>query len=147
MPQGIRLPYFMFGDSQNAVQLWHADMGTDQATVWTGRGSAALSPGDGEPPQMVAGYDNGEWSVILKQPRRPQNGLAFEESTFIPLALSVWDGFNRERGNRRGLTPWYHVYLEPLERPSSVRPMLKAGLGVLGLELLIIGLVRMRKRS
>jgi hypothetical protein len=135
MPQGIRLPYFMFGDSQNAVQLWHADMGTDQATVWTGRGSAALSPGDGEPPQMVAGYDNGEWSVILKQPRRPQNGLAFEESTFIPLALSV------------GLTPWYHVYLEPLERPSSVRPMLKAGLGVLGLELLIIGLVRMRKRS
>ena len=147
MPGGIRLPYFMFGDTQNAVQIWHTDLGTSAATVWTGRGSAALSPGDGEPPAISVSYDSGEWSVIMKRARRTTTGLEFEEAKFIPVALSVWDGFNRERGNRRGLTPWYYLYLEPLEKPSSVRPMLKAGLGVLGLELLIIGLVRLRARK
>ncbi|MDH3254267.1 MAG: c-type cytochrome [Acidobacteriota bacterium] len=147
MPQGIRLPYFLLGDTQNAVQLWHADLGANASSAWVARGSAAVSPGDSEPPKMTARYEDGEWSVLFKQPRRPQTGLTFEEGAFIPLAVTVWDGFNRERGNRRGLTPWYHLYLEPLEKPSSVRPMLKAGLGVLGLELLIIGFVRMRKRS
>ena len=147
MPHGIRLPYFLSGDPQNPVQLWHADMGTNQATVWTGRGSAALSPGQSDPPEITASYDNGEWSVILKRPRRVTTGLAFEEGTFIPLAVSVWDGFNRERGNRRGLTPWYYLYLDPLEKPSTIGPMLKAGLGVLGLELIIIGFARMRARK
>jgi cbb3-type cytochrome c oxidase subunit III len=147
MPRGIRLPYFLFGDTQNPVQIWHGDMGTEKATVWTGRGSSALSPGQSDPPEIATSYADGEWSVIFKRPRRETTGLAFEEDTFIPLALSVWDGFNRERGNRRGLTPWYYLYLEPLERPSTIGPMIKAGLGVLGLELLIIGFARMRKRS
>jgi hypothetical protein len=64
----------------------------------------------------------------------------------IPVTFSTWDGFSRERGNRRGLTPWYYLYLEPLERPSPVGPMLKAGLGVLGAEILLIGLVRLNRR-
>jgi mono/diheme cytochrome c family protein len=145
-PQGIRLPYFLMGDAQNAVQLWFADLGRKVSELWIGRGSAALSLAEDEPPTMSASYDDGRWSVVFKQPRTSATGLTFQEGTFLPIAVSTWDAFNRERGNRRGLTPWYYIYLEPLERPSPVGPMLKAGLGVLGLEILVIGLVRLGRR-
>ena len=68
--------------------------------------------------------------------------MSFEEDEFYPIAFSNWDGFNRERGNKRALSAWYNVYIEPLEKPSPVGPMAKAGLTVLGLELLFIAMVR-----
>ena len=51
----------------------------------------------------------------------------------------------RERGNRRGLTQWFYVYLPPREKPSVVGPMLAAALGVLALELVVVAALR-RKR-
>ena len=65
----------------------------------------------------------------------------------MPISVSVWDGFYRERGNRRGLTRWFHVYVEPSEKPAVVAPMVKAGFGVLLVELLIIGLVRRKAKT
>jgi hypothetical protein len=53
----------------------------------------------------------------------------------------------RERGNRRGLTPWYSLYVEPEVVPSAVGPMLRTALIILALELAIIGWVRWRYGS
>jgi hypothetical protein len=58
------------------------------------------------------------------------------------MAFSVWDGFSRERGNRRGLTVWYSVYVEPEAVPSAVGPMIRIALLLLAIELLVIGWVR-----
>lgn len=142
-PTGVAKPYFLLGDAQNPVDLWFTDLASGEGTAWVGRGSAALTPAEGEPPEVLAGYDRGEWTVIFKARRR---GERFAEGEFLPIAFSVWDGFNRERGNKRGLTQWQHLYLEPRERPSPIGPMLRAGLGVLALELLIIFWANRRKR-
>jgi len=148
LPSGVRKPYFLFGDAQNPVELWFADLARENAaSSFIGRGSSAIAPADHEPPQAVTSYENGEWSVIFKRERKLRGAVAFEEDTFIPVAVSVWDGFNRERGNKRGLTAWYHLYLEPLEKPSPVGPMVRAALIVLGLEILLIAWVRWRHRK
>jgi hypothetical protein len=62
----------------------------------------------------------------------------------MPIAFSVWDGFSRERGNRRGLTVWQSLYLEPEVVPSAIGPMVRTALVILLIELAIIGWVRRR---
>lgn len=144
MPTGIRRPYFIFGDGQNPVDVWFRDLAADEAALYVGRGSNAITPADSEPPETWVQYEDGEWAVIFKRRRKGRGTISFEEDTFVPIAFSVWDGYNRERGNKRGLTGWRHVYLEPLEEPALLWPVARAGLGVLVLELLIIALVRRR---
>ena len=157
LPQGVRKPYFLFGDAQNAVTLWFADLAAAQGDaaqgdaaqgeLWTGHGSSELARSEAEPPEVRAHYDEGAWVVLMKHARASRGNLSFEPETFVPIAFSVWDGFNRERGNKRALSAWWDLYLEPLERPSPVAPMAKAFFGILVLELLIVGLVRWRRRS
>ena len=148
MPEGVRKPYFLFGDTQNAVDLWFVDLGQNGATNFVGRGSAAVTPNDtGTSIETISRFDKGEWSVIIKRKRKGRSSVSFEEDAFVPIAFSVWDGFNRERGNKRGLTSWYNLYLEPLEKPDPTGPMMRAGLGVLAFEILFVLLLRRRHRK
>lgn len=145
--EGVEKPYFLFGDPTYPVELWYLDLGNPVSQLYEGRGASALALSDARPPVALSGYDKGEWAVIFKRPRNPARGISFEEEGFVPVAFSVWDGFFRERGSKRGLTRWFHVYVEPAEEPSVIAPMAKAGLTVLGIELLIIALVRRRYRT
>lgn len=140
-PVGVAKPYFLWGDAQNPVQLWYSDLATSEGSTWIARGSQTLTPGEGAAPEVVASYDKGQWTVIFKQRR----SAVFQEDAFLPIAFSVWDGFHRERGNRRALTRWYDLYLEPMEAPDPQPPMIKAFFGVLFAEILLIGFVRRRK--
>lgn len=147
LPTGIRKPYFLFGDKQNPVELWFADMAHgDQAKFYVASGSDSIDFHQGTQLEVHSSYKDGAWTVTFKRPVRPSDGLTFPQSTFIPVAFTVWDGLTAEHGNKRGLTRWFSLYLEPLNKPSPVVPMLKAGFGVLGLELLLIGAVRWRRR-
>ena len=147
LPTGARKPYFIFGDAQNSVDLWFFDLARPEPLQFTGRGSADIAPNDTGDLTGVASYDQGEWSVIFKRPLRANSGAPFSPSQFVPIAFSVWDGFSRERGNRRGLTAWYSVYLEPEVVPSAVGPMVRTAVLILVIELAIIGWVRWRYRS
>jgi hypothetical protein len=84
--------------------------------------------------------------VIFKRPLRPSAGAPFTSGGFLPIAFSVWDGFSRERGNRRGLTLWNSIYLEPENVPSPIGPMITTALVILGIEVAVIAWVR-RSRS
>jgi hypothetical protein len=143
-PTGARKPYFIFGDAQNPVDLWFFDLARSEPLQFTGRGSADIAPNDTGDLTGVASYDQGEWSVIFKRPLRATSGAPFSPAEFMPVAFSVWDGFSRERGNRRGLTAWYSVYVEPEVVPSAVGPMVKTALLILAIELGVIGWVRWR---
>jgi mono/diheme cytochrome c family protein len=147
VPTGARKPYFIFGDAQNAVDLWFFDLARPGPLQFTGRGSADIAANDTGDVTGVASYDQGEWSVIFKRPLRASSGAAFAPGEFMPVAFSVWDGFSRERGNRRGLTLWYSLYVEPENVPSAAGPMVRTALFVLVLELVIIGWVRWRHGS
>jgi len=147
VPTGARKPYFIFGDNQNSVDLWFFDLSRPDPLQFTGRGSADVAPNDTGDVTGVASYDQGEWSVIFKRPLRATSGAPFSPGEFLPIAFSVWDGFSRERGNRRGLTVWQSVYVEPEVVASAVGPMVRTALLILAIELAIIGWVRSRYRS
>jgi mono/diheme cytochrome c family protein len=142
VPAGARKPYFIFGDPQNPLDLWFFDLARPAPLQFTGRGSADIAPNDTGDLTGVASYDKGEWSVIFKRPLRPSSGAPFTPGGFLPVAFSVWDGFSRERGNRRGLTAWYSIYVEPEVVPSAVGPMVRIFLLILVAELAVIGWVR-----
>jgi hypothetical protein len=147
VPTGARKPYFIFGDAQNAVDLWFFDLARPEPLQFTGRGSAAIAPNDTGDVTGVASYDQGEWSVIFKRPLRVYLGAPFTAGQFMPIAFSVWDGFSRERGNKRGLTAWYSLYLEPEVVPSAVGPMIRTAVTILLIELAVIAWVRGRHAS
>ncbi len=144
---GARKPYFLFGDAQDAVDLWFFDLAGATPLRFTGKGSANIAPKEAGDLTGVASYDQGEWSVIFKRPRQSQSGISFSPGEFTPIAFSVWDGFSRERGNKRGLTTWYSLYVEPEVVPSAVGPMVRTALIILFLELAIIGWVRYGARN
>jgi mono/diheme cytochrome c family protein len=147
-PTGARKPYFIFGDTTNSVDLLFFDLAKSAPERFVGKGSADIQPNaDAGSLTGVANYDQGEWSVIFKRPLRPEKSATFTPGEFLPIAFSLWDGFSRERGNRRGLTVWYSVYTEPAEVPSPVGPMITTALVVLGLELAVIGWVRWQQKT
>jgi hypothetical protein len=145
-PTGARKPYFIFGDPQNPVDLWFFDLARPEALQFTARGSADVAANDAGDVTGRAQYDQGEWSVIFKRPLRVASGVPFIPGQFVPVSFSVWDGLTRERGNRRGLTVWFHLYVEPEAVPSPGGPMARTAALVFGLELLVIGWVRARHR-
>ena len=147
VPTDARKPYFIFGDAQNAVELWFFDLARPDPLQFIGRGSDNIAPNDTGDLTGVASYDEGEWSVIFKRPLRVTSGAPLSPGTFMPIAFSVWDGFSRERGNRRGLTVWHYLYLEPEVVPSAVGPMLRTAVIILLIELAAIAWVRGRYAS
>jgi len=142
---GARKPYFIFGDAGNPVDLWFMDLARAEPRQFTGKGSQDIAPNDTGDVQAAARYREGEWSVVFKRPLRPStSGVALAEGQFVPVAFSVWDGFTRERGSRRGLTLWYDLYVEPAVLVSPTGSMLKTAGAVLALEIVVILLVRRR---
>jgi hypothetical protein len=146
-PGGARKPYFIFGDAQNSVDLWFFDLARPEPQQFTGRGSKDIAPNQTGDVTGVASYDQGEWSVIFKRPLRADSGAALVPGQFMPVAFSVWDGFTRERGNRRALSLWYSLYVEPETIPSAVGPMLKTAFAILAVEVIVIAWVRRRKAN
>ena len=144
VPTGARKPYFIFGDAQNSVDLWYYDLARTDPLQFTGRGTGSIALNDAGDLTGVASYDQGEWSVIFKRPLRPNSGAPFVAGQFLPISFSVWDGFSRERGNKRGLTAWYSIYMEPEVVPSAIGPMVRIALFILAFELAVIGWVRWR---
>jgi DMSO reductase family type II enzyme heme b subunit len=138
-PEGAELPYFLFGDGKNAVDLWVADLAGPSARHWIGRGYPDLAEA-GPPIELRARYDSGRWVVLLRRSLVAEGHTTFEPGGFVPVAFSVWDGFAREGGSRRGVTAWYHVYLEPADRPSPVGPVMAYALStlVLGLGITVV---------
>ena len=131
----------------NAVTMPLYDLARADPLQFTGKGSADIAPNDTGDVTGVASYNEGEWSVIFKRPLRPTAGAPFTPGEFMPIAFSVWDGLSRERGNKRGLTVWESVYMEPEVVPSAVGPMIRTALVLLAIELAIIGWVRRRYSS
>lgn len=140
-------PYFLFGDSQNPVDLWFVNLTYGVADTFRGRGSDQVEPTEADIVEAVTSYDQGKWTVTYKRRRASRAGVSFAEQQYTPIAFSVWDGFNRERGNKRALSSWFYVYTEPSVEQTATIPVLRAAFLVLVIELLVVFLVRRRARQ
>jgi mono/diheme cytochrome c family protein len=145
LPQGVAKPYFLFGDSQNPVDLWFLDLAGNEVRQFVGRGSTSLTALDSSEVEGRGASAGGEWSALFARDLRSTGGVSFAEGQYVPIAFSLWDGTARERGNRRGLTQWFYVYLPPREQPSAVGPVVGTALGVLAAELLAVVWIRRRR--
>ena len=139
-------PYFLYGDAQNPVDLWFVNLTYGVADTFRGRGSDSIEPTEADIVEAATSYDQGEWTVTYKRRRSSRAGVSFAEEQYTPVAFSVWDGFNRERGNKRALSSWFYVYTEPSVEQAIAGPVLRAALIVLAIELLVVFLVRRRAR-
>ena len=54
------------------------------------------------------------------------------------------DGFSEDRGNKRALSLWFYLYVQPAEQPSTAAPVARAALGALAVELILIFWIRRR---
>jgi mono/diheme cytochrome c family protein len=146
-PTGIRKPYFLFGDADEAVDLWFVDLAQEDPRQYVGRGSASLTPMEGVEIRSAAAYDAGRWTVIFKRSLESRSGIAFEEEKFVPTAFSVWDGGNDERGSKRAASAWFYLFPEPREKRSPIARAAKVGIAILLLEILVVGVMRRRHRN
>jgi DMSO reductase family type II enzyme heme b subunit len=146
MRNGRRLPYFLFGDGQHSVDIWFMDLARQRPEFFIGHGSQALDSYGMSELSAVATFENGEWCVVFKRPLR-FGGIRFEVDRFLPISFSTWDGFNRERGNKRGVTRWFYLHLEPDGETSIAGPVAGTVLATFGLELLLIIFIRRRHKG
>ena len=138
IPEGMERPYFLMGDEDDPVYLWHwRSEGASEEEL--ARGLARWEPLDGaEDLEVDAVFDAGEWRVLFRRPIQSggvENRLTFESGRAIPMALFAWDGDNGESGTRGAVSTWYFLYLDqPTASTTYVFPvlaaLLTAGLGV-----------------
>lgn len=143
-PRGFVKPYFLFGDPKNAVDLWFADLSKETGEHYTGRGSQSLDKADEAIP-VSSSFEDGQWTAIFRLPRHKDGGFSFDEGAFAPVAFSVWDGYSGERGNKRGVTSWYYIYLPPAQTESKAGPVVGYGVLTLLIELALIAVIRRRR--
>lgn len=141
IPTGMEKPYFLGGNESSPVVLWQWTNG-GKANVLTGKGILKVE-NKGEEAQVLkatAKYSDGQWRVVFIRPieSKVEGDLNFEIGKYIPIAFSAWDGNNDENNEKRAISIWYWLLLEP---PKSltvyVFPAL-IGLLIVGGEVLLI---------
>ncbi|HLP41434.1 MAG TPA: c-type cytochrome [Fibrobacteria bacterium] len=138
--EGAARPYFLFGDASHPVELWYRDLAAAEGKRYIGKGNGALtSEGTFA---TASGYADGEWWVAFVRKRTDGKRLALHPGDFVPIAVSVWDGFSGETGSARGVTSWYSLYLRPGGGAAPVVPAAKAALGLLAAELALLWFLR-----
>jgi DMSO reductase family type II enzyme heme b subunit len=115
---GPEKPYFLMGDASHSTDLWYWRNDTGTTVLVQTAGYKTFQPGDnpgGIESQGVV--DNGQYRVVMQRALHTANAeqeVQFTEGSFIPISMTVWDGSNGERGgDRRTVTAWYNLYLEP----------------------------------
>lgn len=100
--------FFGLGDASTPVKVW-ALGSSGETKVFTFTGSENFDKGGTKPSKsMEAQFSNGRWTVFLKRPLSlGEGGANFEEGKFTPIAISIWDGSNNEKGLTHTFTDWY----------------------------------------
>ena len=116
---GPERPYFLMGDSSDAVYLlrWENGKGGQEATA---NGPLKVSPLAGSEVGGKTVFQNGQYRVVIKRPLagKDANRTTFTPAVFTPVAFQAWDGGAGETGTKMSLTSWYYLRLE---EPESKR--------------------------
>jgi len=118
VPTGMEKPYFLGGSAKAPVLIWKWTNGpADVADVFLGRGILNVEklPDGRQAVKARAVYKDGLWKVVFRRAIIPPGGVGpeFETGRYIPIAFNAWDGSNGEKDEKRAVSIWYRLYLEP----------------------------------
>jgi DMSO reductase family type II enzyme heme b subunit len=117
-------PYFLLGDSKRATNNWWWTAHDNKTTERNGKGWPNIK----EQPQSSQGttgrvtYSDGRYTAVFTRTLltdNPKNDAQFKPGAFLPIAFNIWDGSRGEVGNRRNLSTWYWLQLEPPIPPNQ----------------------------
>src|SRR5262249_14393002 len=116
---GPERPYFLMGDSSDAVYLlrWENGKGVTESTA---NGPTKIAAIQGAEATGKAVYANGQYRLVMRRPRvsKSETRPTFTPAVFMPVAFQAWDGGAGESGPKMSLTSWYYLRLE---EPQSSR--------------------------
>ena len=136
-------PYFVFGDSRKAVNLWH----------WDGAGGLEEQNANGigtrasQPQQDLGGqaeFADGEYTLVLNRALNTgdQEDLVIPSGEFIPIAFAAVEGELEEAENSGSINSWQLLFLD---QPTSATSYIWVPIAIAviaGLEWLIVRRVR-----
>ena len=141
---GTERPYFLMGDSSDAVYLlrWENGKGVTEVTA---NGPTKLAPIQSAEATGKAVYANGQYRLVMKRPlvSKSEARPTFTPAAFMPVAFQAWDGGAGETGTRMSLTSWYYLRLE--EPQSSRRFVIPPVVAILTLAVMLL-VVRVANR-
>ncbi len=124
-------PYFLLGSEEEPVRVWHWSA-PDRAEERVARGPGRVDPVAGSL-SCSSSFREGRRRVVFRRRLAPADAVVpdvtFRSGEFVPVLFSVQDGAAMERGNRRALSTWMYVRLDP---PPSRRPTYAAACAALG---------------
>ena len=149
IPVGRKLPYFIYGDTENSVYLlsWGADKNAITEMNATGINSVATQGAEAQDATGAISFKDGEYRLLIKRSLTTDDpkDLQFKPGKFIPVAFSAWEGSNGETETKRSLSVWYNIILEaPIPKGIYYYPFL-AIFGVVAVEAFIIRRLRKQK--
>ncbi len=123
-PDGVRIqfplktgekPYFFMGDKKVTAYLWSFFVSENRGTEFNAKGPGTLTIQNNQDIKAEGMYRNGLYRVLFKRPllTKDENDTRFEPGRFVPFSVQVYDGRNKEEGNRATISAWYYLILEP----------------------------------
>ena len=141
---GPERPYFLMGDSSDAVYLlrWENGKGVTESTA---NGPAKIAAIQGAEATGKAVYANGQYRLVMRRPliSKSETRPTFTPAVFMPVAFQAWDGGAGETGPKMSLTSWYYLRLE--EPQSSRRFVIPPVVAILTLAVMLL-VVRVANR-
>lgn len=113
--EGAEKPYFYMGDNRRAVNIWQWKASEDSAKEYIAKGPEVVTEQERQDVRATATYTDGLYRVIFKRPLNTGDSedTVFEVGRFIPFTVTLYDGRNKEEGNKGVISAWYYLMLEP----------------------------------
>jgi len=128
--EGVRKPYFAWGQPGNPVNLWVWRAG-DQVLEFNGTG-LKTDPASQSNTNVAATttWADGRYRLILSRPlvTGDPEDVPLQPGQFIPIAFQAWDGSRGEAGTRLSLSSWNSLVLA---EPTTINAYLYGGLAAL----------------
>ncbi|HCP45629.1 MAG TPA: hypothetical protein DIU15_06290 [Deltaproteobacteria bacterium] len=112
-------PYILMGDKKRPVNLWwwRADKGEGLVEM-NAKGWDQFTTQDdsGQGLSGAVTYDDGRYTMFVRRTlvtETASQDIQFVPGRFVPIGFNVWDGDRGELGQRRSMTTWYWLYLQP----------------------------------
>ena len=133
-------PYFMLGDAKRGVNTWWWRSDHNQIKEINVKGYGNFQEQKPESTQIngAVTYKDGRYTMLVSRALRTsdKNDVQLEAGGWTPVAFNAWDGNKGEIGQRRGMSTWMWLYLEPeIPATATIYPPLTFlfTLGLLGL--------------